>query len=71
VNYQCWLRSAAKSVLNEVVNRAGWRAMSSFEAPLPGVEEIRSGMTSLVEVVDFNVGRKRSRRDSVAAWLAD
>jgi hypothetical protein len=36
-----------------------------------GVEEIRSGMTRIVEVVDFNMGRKRSRRDSVAAWLAD
>jgi hypothetical protein len=24
-----------------------------------------------VEVVDFDVGRKRSRRDGVAAWLTD
>jgi hypothetical protein len=28
-------------------------------------------MTRIVEVVDFDVGRKRSRQDSIAAWLAD
>jgi hypothetical protein len=28
-------------------------------------------MTRIVKVVDFDVGRKRSRRDSIAAWLAD